>query len=160
MTKLSIWALTTKTPLEQEFNTRMGSGTPADCLRFANPAEADCRPEDWRVRPMFQMMWIVCVADFKLLLNPCFRRFERSALRTWSFYCTNVSDDSKGRRMARSRCWCLFKSCACRMVPQISRFCMRIYTVAGGWRNIEDFGIDSRGVLQRRFSFCTCGHIH
>ena len=31
MTKLSIGALTTKKLLEQEFNTRMGSGTPADC---------------------------------------------------------------------------------------------------------------------------------
>ena len=27
------------------FNTLKGSGTPAYCLRFANPAEADWRPE-------------------------------------------------------------------------------------------------------------------
>ena len=40
MTKLSIGALTTKTPLVHEFNTRMGSGNPRVLWRFAGRSEA------------------------------------------------------------------------------------------------------------------------
>ena len=40
-------------PLEVTFNTRRGKGTPADCLRFAHPAEADWRLEVGKPAPRY-----------------------------------------------------------------------------------------------------------
>ena len=45
MTKQLITAETSSKTEVQRFNTLMGLGTPAYCLRFANPAEADWRLE-------------------------------------------------------------------------------------------------------------------
>ena len=48
MTKQLITAETSSKTEVGESNTLMGLGTPAYCLRFANPAEANQRLDAWR----------------------------------------------------------------------------------------------------------------
>ena len=48
MTKQPITAETSSKTEVQTFNTLMGLGTPAYCLRFASPAEANGKLEVWR----------------------------------------------------------------------------------------------------------------